>query len=83
MDMDQAAVWLSGSILIMMGFVVVAIGVVVINNIIAKYWKPVRIFSLDSWNLNPPGRFASQNELDRIAPEIAKDQTNKASKEIK
>ncbi len=83
MDMDQAAVWLSGSILIMLGFIVVAIGVVVINNIIAKYWKPVRIFSLDSWNLNPPERFASQNELDRIAPEIAKDQTNKASKEIK
>jgi hypothetical protein len=83
MDMDQAAVWLSGSILIMLGFIVVAIGVVVINNIIAKYWKPVQFFTLDSWNLNPPGRFASQNELDRIAPEIAKDQTNKASKEIK
>jgi hypothetical protein len=36
MDMDQAAVWLSGSILIMMGFVVVTLGVVIINNIIAK-----------------------------------------------
>jgi hypothetical protein len=83
MDMDQAAVWLSGSILIMMGFVVVTIGVVIINNIIAKYWKPVRIFSLDSWNLNPPSRFASQPELDRIAPEIAREQTNKASKETK
>ena len=70
MDMDQAAVWLAGSILTMLGFVVVTIGVVAINNIIHKYWKPMRFFTLDSWNLNPPGRFASQNELDRVAPKL-------------
>ena len=70
MDMDQAAVFLGGSILTMLGFVIVVAGIVVINNIIAKYWKPVRIFTKDSWHLNPPQRFASQEELDRIAPEL-------------
>ena len=38
----------------MIGLVIVVGGVVVINNIIAKYWKPVRIFTADSWNFNPP-----------------------------
>jgi hypothetical protein len=73
MDMDQAAVFLGGSILTMLGFIIVVAGVVVINNIIAKYWKPVRIFTSDSWNLNPPARYAHQEELDRIAPELAKE----------
>ena len=79
MDMDQAAVWLAGSILIMLGFVVVTIGVVVINNIIAKYWKPVRIFTMDSWNLNPNVRYAHQEELDRLVPNKEKKQLLKKS----
>ena len=39
MDMDQAAVFLAGSVLVMMGFVVITIGVVAINNIVHRYWK--------------------------------------------
>lgn len=63
MDMDQAAVFLAGSILTMLGFIVVVAGVVAINNIIHKYWKPVRIFSADSWYVNPPHRFAAPEEI--------------------
>jgi hypothetical protein len=71
MDMDQAAVFLAGSILTMLGFVVVIAGLLVINNILHKFWKPVRIFTADSWAaMNPPGRFASQDELNRVAPTI-------------
>jgi hypothetical protein len=62
MDMDQAAVFLAGSILIMLGFIVVASGVIVINNLISKYWKPVRIFTMDSWNLNPPIQYTNSQE---------------------
>ena len=63
MDMDQAAVFLAGSILTMMGFIVVIIGLVVANNIITKYWKPVRIFTSDSWTaMNPPGRFIQEHD---------------------
>jgi len=48
--MDQAAVFLAGSVLTALGFIVVVIGLVVINNIISRYWKPIRIFTEDSWH---------------------------------
>ncbi len=55
MNIDQAAVFLAGSILLTLGFVVIVIGVVAINNIIQKYWKPVKIFTPESWTaFNPP-----------------------------
>jgi hypothetical protein len=60
MDMDQAAVFLGGSILTMLGFIVVIIGVVAINNIIARFWKPVRIFTPDSWTAINPPQFINQ-----------------------
>jgi hypothetical protein len=72
MDMDQAAVFLAGSILTMLGFVAVVIGIVAINNILHKYWKPVRIFTADSWNINPPARFVHEEELAKIAPHLDK-----------
>jgi hypothetical protein len=71
MDMDQAAVFLAGSILTMLGFVVVIAGIIAINNLLHKFWKPVRIFTADSWSVvNPPHRFVSQEELNRIAPAL-------------
>ena len=64
MDMDQAAVFLAGSILTALGFVVVVIGMVVINNIIARYWRPIRIFTEDSWQtLSGSPRFAEPSEV--------------------
>jgi ascorbate-specific PTS system EIIC-type component UlaA len=75
MDMDQAAVWLAGSILTTLGFLVVVIGAVVVNNILNKYWKPVRIFTADSFNINPPARFVHEEEITRVAPSL--DKTNK------
>jgi hypothetical protein len=75
MDMDQAAVFLAGSILTMLGFIVVIAGVIAINNLLHKYWKPVRVFTSDSWAaMNPPHRFASQDELNRIAPQLEKEE---------
>ena len=69
--MDQAAVFLAGSILTVLGFIVVVAGAIAINNLLHRYWKPVRIFTPDSWQLNPP-QFASQEELDRVAPVLDK-----------
>jgi hypothetical protein len=81
MDMDQAAVWLAGSILTVLGFIVVVIGIVIVNNIIHKYWKPVRVFTSDSWSaMNPTVRFAHEDELTRVAPTL--EEANK-SKETK
>jgi hypothetical protein len=67
MDMDQAAVFLAGSILTAIGFVVIVAAAVAVNNIISRYWKPVRIFTSDSFNLNHGGnaRFAEPHELDK------------------
>ena len=64
MDMDQAAVFLAGSILIMLGIIVIVSGIVVINNIIHKYWKSF------GWKLLPaywdqPHRFIEPHEVDK------------------
>jgi hypothetical protein len=55
MDMDQAAVFLAGSILTALGFLVIIAAVVLVNNVLHKYWKPVKMFTPDSWKgFNPP-----------------------------
>ena len=62
--MDQAAVFLAGSILTGLGFIAIIASVVVINNIIAKYWKPLGWFK--NWGLFPdhgPIRFAEPHEI--------------------
>ena len=66
--MDQAAVFLAGSILTSLGFIVVVAAIVVINNLLHTYWKPVRIFTSDSWNLNPPDRFVQPHEM--VEPKV-------------
>lgn len=65
MDMDQAAVFLAGSILTALGFVVLIGAVVAINNLLHTYWKPVRIFTADSWNIMPPVRYPTQEEIQK------------------
>jgi hypothetical protein len=66
MDMDQAAVFLAGSILTALGFIAVIIGLVVINNIISRYWKPIRIFTEDSWyGLGSPAKFVEPQEIEK------------------
>jgi len=64
MDIDNAANILAGSILTCLAIVIVVITVVIINNILHKYWKPVTLWKYES----PSARFASQEELERIAP---------------
>jgi hypothetical protein len=70
MDMDQAAVFLAGSILTALGFLVVIAAIVVVNNVLHKYWKPVRMFTADSWNFNPPPRYVTEEEINKIAPTL-------------
>jgi hypothetical protein len=67
MDMDQSAIFLAGSILTILGFVVIAIGVIVINNIASKYWKPVTIFTRESFSLF--GHHSSQTPINPLNDE--------------
>jgi hypothetical protein len=69
MDIDTAAEVLAGSILTGLALITFVITIVVINNIISKYWKPVRIFTADSWNFNPPSRFVDPEEV-KIPPKL-------------
>ena len=72
--MDQAAVFLAGSILTALGFVAVVIGLLVINNIIARFWRPIRIFTEDSWKgIGGNARFAEPHEVEKSQePELVK-----------
>lgn len=56
--MDQAAVFLAGSILLMIGFIVISIGILVINNLFAKYWQPVKFLQYNE----VPIRFMTPEE---------------------
>jgi hypothetical protein len=70
MDMDQAAVFLAGTILTAMGFIVILAAIVLANNIIHRWWKPL------GWNfdwISQPTRFATPEELEqspKIEPRI-------------
>jgi hypothetical protein len=72
MTLDQAAIFFTASILTMLGFIVVCAGMVAINNMLAKFWKPVKLFTPDSFQINPNriGRFATNEELANITPEL-------------
>ena len=47
MNMDSAAIFMAGSILVTLGFLVIVIGIITVNNLIDKYWKPVRLFKYE------------------------------------
>ena len=43
MEISSAAIFLANTILITTGLVVLVGGAVIINNLISKYWKPVKV----------------------------------------
>ncbi len=60
MDINQAATFLTASILTGLGFIVVAGTIIILNNLFSKFWKPVK------WSLLPDymsPRFAEPHEL--------------------
>jgi len=46
-NMESAAIFMAGSILVTLGFLVIVIGIITVNNLIDKYWKPVRLFKYE------------------------------------
>jgi len=75
MDMDNAAAFLAGSILYGIGIVFALACCVVVNNLLSKYWKPVKIW-LPSY-MNEPHRFATPEEAEKIAPTLEETKTEK------
>ena len=70
MDMDSAAVFLAGTILYALGFIVILIAVVTANNIIHKFWKSFGWkFFPAYWDSAP--RFVDSQEVDKsIDPKL-------------
>ena len=69
MDVTIAATILAGTILTGISICVATIVILIVNNLFHKYWKPT------SWRIFPDipeRRFATKEELDRIAPEFDK-----------
>lgn len=58
MDIDQSAVFFVGAILTCLGFSVVAVTVLFLNNLFSKYWKPIEWRIIKEWDY----RYAYQQE---------------------
>lgn len=69
MDMDQAAVFLAGSVLTVLGFLIILAGIIIANNLVAKYWKSWGWTLYPQW-ANEPQRFMTREEADKIAPHL-------------
>jgi hypothetical protein len=77
MDVSGASIFLASAILMSAGIAILGIVVVFLNNLFSKYWKPVRIFTHDSWHFNPPTRFVTDDEINRITPTLDDPPTKK------
>lgn len=62
MTLEQAANFFTSSILIMLALVVICLGAIAINYLLHKFWRPVRIFTIDSWNFGYGPRFIEHSE---------------------
>ena len=82
MDMEQAAFWLAGCIIFALGIIVLVISGVVINNILHRFWKPVKLFTPDSWTaFSPPERYVETTEVSPKQLQIT--DTDKAEPKLK
>lgn len=74
--MDQAAVFLAGSVLTALGFLVILGALLIANNLVAKYWKSWGWQFYPTWMNEHTPQFV---EATKIAPvmEEQKDQNGK------
>ena len=45
MDVSSASIFLVGSVLISLGMIVLVTAIVFVNNIIARFWKPIKFYA--------------------------------------
>ena len=62
MIIEQMINWLTGSILFALGCLVLVAGVILINNLLHKFWKPVTIVFMRNDSVYPKLRFATEND---------------------
>lgn len=81
MDVDNATSFLAGAILYSVGWLIILIAVVVSNNIIAKFWKSWGWKLMPQWMNELHPRFASQEEMEKIAPQFEDLKSNPNTKQ--
>jgi hypothetical protein len=69
MDMDNAAVFLAGTILYALGSIIILAATIVANNLIHKYWKSFG-WTFMSWLHQEPTRFMTPEEEAKVAPTL-------------
>lgn len=73
MDISKAAEFLASSILTGLGLIVLVIVILVVNNLISKYWKPVQWSYLLPEPLQQSIRFAEPHEVEKtVEPTLKK-----------
>ena len=67
MNIDNASNFLISSILLAVSLLILVAAFTAINNILHKYWKPVTMFSADSWTLFGNSQHYVDNHPEMIA----------------
>jgi len=70
MDMDNAAVFLAGTILYALGFIIILCGIIIANNLIHKFWKSFGWSFFPGFLQHEPSRFMTPEEAAKIDPLI-------------
>lgn len=74
MDIEQTALFLASSVLLMISLVVVVIGSLIINNLIHKYWKNLGWKLLPAWLNEPAVLYVDKDKIptltDKIEPTV-------------
>ena len=65
--------WLTGSILFALGCLVLVAGMILINNLLHKFWKPVTVVFLRNDSVYPRMRFATPDDSKEPEFESQKD----------
>ena len=78
MDMDSAAVFLAGSLLYSLGLLIILTAIIIGNNLIHKHWKSFGWKFFPTWiHESTSPRFATHEEMERIAPHLDNDLNTK------
>ena len=76
MIIEQMTNWLTGSILFALGCLVLVAGMILINNLLHKFWKPVTVIFMRNDSVYPKLRFATVDDSKEPEFESQKDIDN-------
>jgi len=69
MDINQAALFFSGSILAVLSTIVLSIGILIVNNLFHRFWKPIAFLRFQDY----PPMMTDYNAVDQLHKKAPKD----------